>query len=145
MSALRKAQFEYDNRQPPPVSEEAQAEAEAEWLKTNAERLMLGYRIEWGCKKSDRGEVTQADYWQALQDLANQRQKDGEDEIDAFGELLALAGNFGSGGRMFDLQVYLLGSKTARKEVALGLLRPHVAKAVALQAEQDELEREVGW
>ncbi|EIM14121.1 hypothetical protein [Pseudomonas chlororaphis] len=143
MSALREAQFEYDERLPPPVSEESQAEAE--WLETNAERLTLGYRIEWGYRKADRGEVTQADYWQALQDLANQRQKDGEDEIDAFGQLLALAGNFGSSGRMFDLQVYLLGSKTARKEVALELLRPHAAKAVALQAEQDELEREIGW
>ncbi|WDG77327.1 hypothetical protein PUP68_21610 [Pseudomonas chlororaphis] len=143
MRALRKAQFEYDNRQPPPVSEESQAEAE--WLETNAERLTLGYRIEWGYRKADRGEVTQAHYWQALQDLANQRQKDGEDQIDAFGQLLALAGNFGSSGRMFDLQVYLLGSKTARKEVALELLRPHAAKAVALQAEQDELEREIGW
>ncbi|CAI8755515.1 Lipoprotein [Pseudomonas chlororaphis] len=143
MSALRKAQFEYDNRQPPPVSEGSQAEAE--WLETNAERLTLGYRIEWGYRKADRGEVTQADYWQALQDLANQRQKDGEDQIDAFGQLLALAGNFGSSGRMFDLQVYLLGSKTARKEVALELLRPHAAKAVALQAEQDELKREIGW
>ncbi|AZD67608.1 hypothetical protein SAMN04489802_2804 [Pseudomonas chlororaphis] len=143
MSALRKAQFEYDNRQPPPVSDENPAEAE--WLGTNAERLTLGYRIEWGYRKADRGEVTQAHYWQALQDLANQRQKDGRDQIDAFGELLALAGNFGSSGRMFDLQVYLLGSKTARKEVALELLRPHAAKAIALQAEQDELEREAGW
>ncbi|QQX60910.1 hypothetical protein [Pseudomonas chlororaphis] len=143
MRALRKAQFEYDNRQPPPVSEENQAEAE--WLETNAERLTLGYRIEWGYRTADRGEITQAHYWQALQELANQRQKDGEDQIDAFGQLLALAGNFGSSGRMFDLQVYLLGSKTARKEVALELLRPHAAKAVALQAEQDELEREIGW
>ncbi|WP_411835662.1 hypothetical protein ACLBNB_20020 [Pseudomonas chlororaphis subsp. aurantiaca] len=145
MSALRKAQSEHDNRQPPPVSEETRAEAEAKWLEANAERLTIGYRIEWGYRKADRGEVTQAHYWQALQDLANQRQIDGEDKIDAFGQLLALAGNFGSSGRMFDLQVYLLGSKDARKEIAMGLLRPHAAKAVALQVEQDELEREVGW
>lgn len=143
MSALRKAQFEYDNRQPPPVNDENPAVEE--WLETNAERMTLGYRVEWGYRKEDRGEVTQANYWQALQDRANQRQKDGEDGIDAFGELLALAGNFGSSGRMFDLQAYLLGSKDARKEIALELLRPHAEKAVALQAEQGELEREVGW
>lgn len=143
MGALRAAQFEYDNRQPPLVNDENPAEAE--WLETNAERLTLGYRIEWGYRKEDRGELTQADYWQALQDRANQRQKDGEDQIDAFGELLALAGNFGSGGRMFDLQVYLLGSKNARKELAIELLRPHAARAVALQAEQEELEQRVGF
>ncbi|PIB39826.1 hypothetical protein AOA59_29600 [Pseudomonas sp. 2822-15] len=142
MSAQRKAQFEFDNRMPTPVSE---SPAEAEWIDMNAERLMLGYRIEWGYNKADRGEVTQADYYRALQDHANQRQIDGEDKIDAFGQLLAAAGNFGSGGQMFDLSVYLLGSKTSRKEIAVGLLKPHAANAVALQEEQDELERRVGW
>ena len=143
MSALRKAQFEHDELLPPPVSEEDLAEIE--WIEANAERLMLGYRIEWGYNKADRGEVTQADYYRALQDHANQRQIDGEDKIDAFGQLLAAAGNFGSGGQMFDLSVYLLGSKTARKEIAVGLLKPHAGNAVALQEEQDELERRVGW
>lgn len=143
MNAQSKAQFEFDNRMPSPVNDENPAESE--WIETNAERLMLGYRVEWGYSKKDRGEVAQADYFRALQDHANQRQKDGEDQIDAFGELLALAGNFGSGGRMFDLSIYLLGSKTARKEIALELLRPYAKRAVAFQEEQDELERRVGW
>lgn len=143
MNAQSKAQAEFDSRLPPPVNDENPAEAE--WIETNSERLILGYRVEWGYRKADRGEVTQADYWQALQDRANQRQKDGEDQIDAFGELLALAGNLGSGGRMFDLQVYLLGSKNARKEIAIKLLRRHAARAVALEVEQDKLEQEVGW
>lgn len=143
MSALRKAQFEHDELLPPPASEDDLAEVE--WIEANAERLMLGYRIEWGYNKADRGEVTQADYYRALQDHANQRQIDGEDKIDAFGQLLALAGNFGSGGLMFDLSVYLLGSKTARKEIAVALIKPHAARAVRLQEEQDELERSVGF
>lgn len=143
MNAQSKAQFEFDNRLPLPVNDENPAVAE--WIETNAERLILGYRVEWGFHKADRGEVTQADYYRALQDHANQRQIDGEDQIDAFGQLLAAAGNFGSGGQMYDLSVYLLGSKTARKDIAVNLLRPHAARAVALQDEQDELERRVGW
>ncbi|MGH8452257.1 hypothetical protein [Pseudomonas sp.] len=142
MSAQRKAQFEFDNRMPPPVSE---SPSEVEWIDTNAERLMLGYRIEWGYEKADKGSVTQAEYFKALQDHANRRQIDGEDKIDAFGQLLAVAANFGSGGQMFDLAIYLLGSKTARKEIAASLLKPHASKAVLLQEQQDELERRVGW
>ncbi|MFQ6345991.1 hypothetical protein ACQRBV_22820 [Pseudomonas sp. R11F] len=142
MNAQRKAQFEFDNRMPPPVSESS---AEAEWIETNAERLMLGYRIDWGYEKADRGSVTQAEYFKALQDHANQRQIDGEDKIDAFGQLLAIAANFGSGGQIYDLAIYLLGSKAARKEIAVELLKPHAARAMMLQEQQDELERRVGW
>lgn len=143
MNTLRKAQFEFDNRMPPPVNDEDPEEAE--WIETNAVHLMVGYRIEWGYNKADRGEVTQADYYRALQDHANQRQKDGEDKVDAFGQLLAIASNFGSGGQMYDLAVYLLGSKTIRKEIAVSLLKPHAARAIALQKDQDDLERMVGF
>ena len=142
MSAQRKAQFEFDNRMPPPVSE---SPAEAEWIDTNAERLMLGYRVEWGFSKSDKGEVTQAMFARAVQDHVNQRQVDGEDKIDALGQLVIHAMGFGSAGLMLDLAIYLLGSKTALKQLAIDLLKPHAAIAVQLQEEQDELERRVGF
>ncbi|CAI8983820.1 hypothetical protein [Pseudomonas chlororaphis] len=143
MSALRKAQLEHDNRMPPPVSEEDLAETE--WLEANAERLLMGYRISWGYCPSERGEVTQADFAKAVQDHLNQRQIDGEDEQDAFGQLVINAMGFRSSGLLMDLAVYLLGKKTALKDIALELLKPHAEKAVALDQEQARAEQECGF
>ena len=143
MSTLRNPQFEYDELLPPPVSEDDLAEVE--WIDANAERLMLGYRIEWGFRKSDKGEVTQAMLAKAVQDHVNQRQIDGADKIDALGQLVIHAMGLGSAGLMLDLAIYLLGSKTALKHLAVDLLKPHAAIAVHLQEEHDELERRVGF
>lgn len=143
MSALRKTQFLHDELLPPPVSEDDLAEVE--WIDANAERLMMGYRVEWGFSKSDKGEVTQAMFAKAVQDHVNQRQIDGADKIDALGQLVIHAMGFGSAGLMLDLAIYLLGSKTALKQIAVDLLKPHAAIAVQLQEEQDELERRVGF
>ena len=143
MSALRKAQLEYDNRMPPPVSEDDLAESE--WLEANAERLLMGYRISWGYQPAERGEVTQADFARAVQDHLNQRQIDGEDQQDAFGQLVIGAMGFRSSGLLMDLAVYLLGKKSALKDIALELLRPHAEAAVAFEQERARLERECGF
>ena len=143
MSALRKAQLEYDNRMPPPVSDDDLAESE--WLEANAERLLMGYRISWGYQPSERGEVTQADFARAVQDHLNQRQIDGEDQQDAFGQLVISAMGFRSSGLLMDLAVYLLGKKSALKDIALELLKPHAEAAVAFEQEQARLEQECGF
>ena len=142
MSALRKAQFEHDNLLPPPVSEDDLAEVE--WLEANAENLMRGYIVSWGVR-ADRGEVTQAQLYKAVQDRVNQRQIDGEDKKDALGQLVIAALGYSTSSLMMDMAIYLLGSKTALKDIALELLRPYAAKAVAFQEEQDRLEQRCGF
>ncbi|KPA87038.1 hypothetical protein PF66_06383 [Pseudomonas asplenii] len=143
MSALRKAQYEYDNRLPPPVSEDDLAEVE--WIDANADRLLAGYRVDWGYRPGDKGEVTQAHFAKAVQDHVNQRQIDGLDEKDALGQLVIAASGFASAGSLLDLAIYLVGGKQALKEIAVELLKPHAEQAVAAQQEQDRLERECGF
>lgn len=142
MSALRKAQFHHDELLPPPVSEEDLAEVE--WLEANAEHLLRGFAVSWGYR-ADRGEVTQTELYKAVQDRVNQRQIDGEDKKDALGQLVIAALGYSTASLMMDMGVYLLGSRTALKDIALELLRPHAAKAVAIQEAQDELERRIGF
>ncbi len=143
MSALRKAQYEYDNRLPPPISEDDLAESE--WLDANAERLLMGYGMFWGYRHSEHGEVTQADFAQAVQDHLNQRQIDGEDQKDAFGQLVINAMGYRSAGLLMDLAEYLLGKKSALKDIALELLRPHAEAALTFEQEQERLQQECGF
>ncbi|WP_205890736.1 hypothetical protein [Pseudomonas frederiksbergensis] len=63
MSALPKAQIQYDNLLPPPVSEDDLVEIQ--WLEANAENLMRGFVVSWGIR-TDRGEVTQAELYKAV-------------------------------------------------------------------------------
>ncbi|MDR7109225.1 hypothetical protein [Pseudomonas frederiksbergensis] len=142
MSALRKAQIQYDNLLPPPVSEDDLAEIQ--WLEANAENLIRGSVVSWGIR-ADRGEVSQADLYKAVQDHVNQRQIDGEDKKDALGQLVIAALGYSTSSLMMDMAIYLLGSKTALKDIALELLKPHAAKAVAFQEEQDRLEQRCGF
>jgi hypothetical protein len=142
MSALRKAQFEHDNLLPPPVYEDDLSEIQ--WLDANADNLMRGYVVSWGIR-ADRGEVTQADLYNAVQDHVNQRQIDGEDKKDALGQLVIAALGYSTSSLMMDMAIYLLGSRTALKDLALELLKPHVGKVVALQEEQGRLEQRCGF
>ncbi|WP_028941789.1 hypothetical protein [Pseudomonas vranovensis] len=143
MGALRKAQFEYDNRLPPAVRDDDAAQGE--WIDKHAAELVLGYRVSWGYRQGEKGEVTQADMARAVQDRLNQRQIDGLDTQDAFGQLVMAGMGTGSAGFILGLCTYLLGGRNALKDIAADLLRPHAAKAVALEREQDRLERECGF
>ncbi|MNJ56959.1 hypothetical protein D3C77_525280 [compost metagenome] len=142
MGALRAAQWQYDNQLPPAVSDDGAAEAE--WIDKHAAELVLGYRVSWGFR-SDRGEVTQADLARAVQDHINQRQIDGLDVKDALGQLVMAGMGTGSAGVILGLCTYLLGGRDTLKEIAADLLRPHAAKAVAFEREQERLEQECGF
>nr|WP_314877288.1 hypothetical protein [uncultured Pseudomonas sp.] len=142
MGALRAAQFEYDNRMPPAVSDDDAAQAE--WIETNAARLVLGYRIIWGYR-GERGEVTQVDMARAVQDHLNNRQIEGLDTKDAFGQLVMAGTGTGSAGFILGLCTYLLGGPNALTEIAADLLRPHAAKAVAAERERERDEQECGF
>jgi len=134
MGALRAAQFEYDNRMPPAVSDDEVAQAE--WIERSSAELVSGYRVSWGYR-GERGEFTQADFARAVQDHLNNRQIDGLDQQDAFGKLVMAGLGTGSKGFIMDLCTYLVGGPKALKEIAADLVRPVAAKAVTAERERE--------
>lgn len=142
MGALRAAQFEYDDRMPPAVSDDESAQAE--WIETHAAQLVLGYRVSWGYR-GECGEITQADMARAVQDHLNNRQIDGLDQQDAFGKLVMAGLGTGSKGFIMELCTYLAGGPKALKEIAADLLRPVAAKAVAAEQDRERDIQECGF
>ncbi|WP_236232283.1 MULTISPECIES: hypothetical protein [Pseudomonas] len=142
MGALRAAQFEYDNRMPPAVSDDEVAQAE--WIERCAAELVSGYRVSWGYR-GERGEFTQADFARAVQDHLNNRQIDGLDQQDAFGKLVMAGLGTGSKGFIMELCTYLMGGPKALKEIAADLVRPVAAKAVAAEQDRERDIQECGF
>ncbi|PBJ91919.1 hypothetical protein CMV24_29870 [Pseudomonas plecoglossicida] len=142
MGALRAAQWQYDNQLPPAVSDDDAAQAE--WVETHAAQMVLGYRVIWGYR-GERGEITQADFARAVQDHLNNRQIDGLDQKDAFGQLVMAGLGTGSKGFIMELCTYLMGGPKALKEIAADLLRPVAAKAVAAERERERDIQECGF
>ncbi|MDF9619527.1 hypothetical protein P5705_17920 [Pseudomonas entomophila] len=142
MGALRAAQFEYDNRMPAAVIDDDADQLE--WVEKHAAQLVLGYRISWGYR-GERGEITQADFAQAVQDHLNNRQIDGLDTRDAFGQLVMAGMGTGSAGFIMELCTYLLGGTKVLKEIAADLVRPVAAKAVAAEQQRDQEVQECGF
>jgi hypothetical protein len=142
MNALQIAQAEYDNRLPTPVHEDL---AETEWLEANAERLMDGNAVDWGYYEADKGQVTPDEFATAVQAHLVDRQIAGEDQRDAFARLVIA--NLVWGTR-FDGRAnaeYLMGSRTALKEIAMGLLRTHAERAVELDQQWQRESEECGF
>ncbi|MRT62923.1 hypothetical protein FYM84_20195 [Pseudomonas sp. CAH-1] len=142
MGALRAAQFKYDNRMAPAVSDDDVAQAE--WIEKHAAQLVLGYRVSWGYR-GERGEITQSDMARAVQDHLNNRQIDGLDQRDAFGQLVMAGLGTGSAGFIMELCTYLVGGPKALKEIAADLLRPVAAKAVTAEQERERDIQECGF
>ena len=142
MGALRAAQWQYDEQLPPPVSDDDAAQAE--WIERCSADLVLGYRVSWGYR-DERGEFTQADLARAVQDHLNQRQIDGLDTRDAFGQLVMAGLGTGSAGFIMELCTYLVGGPKALKEIAADLVRPVAAKAVAADQQRDREIQEFGF
>lgn len=142
MGALRAAQFEYDNRMPPAVSDDEFAQAE--WIERCSAELVSGYRVSWGYR-GERGEFTQADFARAVQDHLNNRQIDGLDQQDAFGKLVMAGLGTGSKGFIMELCTYLVGGPKALKEIAADLVRPVAAKAVAAERDRERDIQECGF
>lgn len=142
MGALRAAQFEYDDRMPPAVSDDESAQAE--WIETHAAQLVLGYRVSWGYR-GECGEITQADMARAVQEHLNKRQIDGLDQQDAFGKLVMAGMGTGSSGFIMELCTYLLGGPGVLKDIASDLLHPIAAKAVAAERVRELDVQECGF
>lgn len=141
-AALRIAQFEYDNRLPVDVDENPAITA---WIERNALRLMDGETVSWGYKKSDKGQVTADEFATAVQEVLTSRQIDGEDKRDAFARLVIANLVWGHRIDGREQAQYLMGSKSALKDIAVTLLMPHAPKAVELDAEWMRDSEECGF
>jgi len=140
-AALQLAQSEYDNRLPDMVDDGPVVE----WIEQNANRLMDGETVTWGYKKSEKGKITADEFATAVQEHLTSRQIDGEDQRDAFARLVIANLVWGHRYEGRDQALYLMGSKTALKDIAVRMLQPHAAKAVELDAEYLQLTEECGF
>lgn len=132
MNALRKLQQRLDDMLPPEDDEDP---AVVEWIERNANRLMDCEPVTWGYKKSDKGQVTADEFVMAVQEHLVDRQKDGQDQRDAFARLVIANMVWGHRIDGRDQAQYLMGAKSALKDIAISLIKPHAAKAVELDRE----------
>jgi hypothetical protein len=136
-AALKICQEHYDAQLPPEVSE---ANPEQEWLEHSAEQLVCGTDIKWKRRYGQPQVVTFDRFCTVLQGHLNQRQIDGLDERDSFARLL-LSAMLGSQGDARTHAADLLGQQRpieAVEKIAVALLRPYAADAVAAEREEAE-------
>lgn len=138
MSAVLKlCQERYDAQLPPEISE---ADPEQEWLEHSAEQLVCGMDITWKRRYGRPQVVTFDRYCTYLQGILNQRQIDGLDERDSLARLFLssiLGGQADSRGHAADL----IGQPRpieAAERIAMDLLKPYAAEAVAAEREAAE-------
>ena len=136
-AALQICQERYDAQLPPEVSE---ASAEQEWLEHSAEQLVCGMDIKWKRRYGQQQVVTFDRFCTYLQGVLNQRQIDGLDERDSFARLF-LSAILGSQSDSRGHAADLIGQQhpiAAAEKVAMDLLRPYAADAVAAEREAAE-------
>ncbi|WP_138725725.1 hypothetical protein [Pseudomonas lactis] len=138
MSAVLKlCQERYDAQLPPEVSE---ANPEQEWLEHSAEQLVCGIDIKWKRRYGRLKVVTFDRYCTYLQGILNQRQIDDLDERDSFARLF-LSAILGSQGDSRGHAADLIGQQhpiEAAERIAMTLLKPYAADAVAAEREEAE-------
>lgn len=136
-AALKICQERYDAQLPPEVSE---ASPEQEWLEHSAEQLVCGMDITWKRRYGRPQVVTFDRYCTYLQGVLNQRQIDGLDERDSFARLF-LSSILGSQSDSRSHAADLIGQQhpiEAAERIAMDLLRPYAADAVAAEREAAE-------
>jgi hypothetical protein len=136
-AALKICQERYDAQLPPEISE---AEPEQAWLEHSAEQLVCGIDIKWKRRYGQSQAVTFDRFCTYLQGHLNQRQIDGLDERDSLARLF-LSSILGSQADSRGHAADLIGQPRpieAAEKIAMDLLRPYAADAVA--AEQEEAE-----
>src|SRR5450830_893086 len=138
MSAVLKlCQERYDAQLPPEVSESDELN---DWLEHSAERLVCGVDITWKRRHGQPRVVTFDRYCTYLQGILNQRQIDGLDDRDAFARLF-LSSILGSQSDSRGHAADLIGQPRpieAAERIAIALLRPYAADAVAAEREAAE-------
>ncbi|OPA88742.1 hypothetical protein BFW86_17020 [Pseudomonas fluorescens] len=138
MSAVLKlCQGRFDAQLPPEVSE---ANPEQEWLEHSAEQLVCGVDIKWKRRHGQPHAVTFDRFCTYLQGHLNQRQIDGLDELDSLARLF-LSSILGSQADSRGHAADLIGQPRpieAAEKIAMDLLKPYAAEAVAAEREASE-------
>ena len=136
-AALKICQERYDAQLPPDISE---ANPEQEWLEHSAEQLVCGMDIKWKRRFGRPQVVTFDRYCTYLQGILNQRQIDGLDERDSLARLF-LSAILGSQSDARTHAADLIGQQRpieAAERIAMELLKPYAADAVAAEREERE-------
>ena len=136
-AALKICQERYDAQLPPDISE---ANPEQEWLEHSAEQLVCGMDIKWKRRFGRPQVVTFDRYCTYLQGILNQRQIDGLDERDSLARLF-LSAILGSQSDARTHVADLIGQQRpieAAERIAVELLKPYAADAVAAEREERE-------
>ncbi|MGY4663200.1 hypothetical protein ACVWZ9_003994 [Pseudomonas chlororaphis] len=137
-AALKICQERYDALLPAEAPDDS--EAEREWLEHAAEQLVCGADVSWKRRYSKPVTVTADQFATYLQGHLNQRQIDDLDERDSFARLV-LAAVVGSQSESYSHAGDLLGSERpvqALEQIAMALLRPYAADAMAAELEERE-------
>lgn len=136
-AALKICQERYDAQLPPEVSESDEV---TDWLEHSAERLVCGVDIKWKRRFGRPQVVTFDRYCTYLQGILNQRQIDGLDERDSLARLF-LSAILGSQSDARTHAADLIGQQRpieAAERIAMELLKPYAADAVAAEREERE-------
>ena len=136
-AALKICQAMYDAQLPPEVSESDELN---DWLEHSAEQLVCGVDIKWKRRHGHPQVVTFDRYCTYLQGILNHRQEEGLDERDSFARLF-LSSILGSQSDSRGHAADLIGQPRpieAAERIAMDLLRPYTADAVAAEREAAE-------
>lgn len=136
--ALQIAQLNYDRALPP--EDDGRDEAVNSWLAESAEQLVCGMDIKWKRRFGRPQVVTFDRYCTYLQGILNQRQIDGLDERDSLARLF-LSAILGSQSDARTHAADLIGQQRpieAAERIAMELLKPYAADAVAAEREERE-------
>ena len=136
-AALKICQERYDAQLPPEFSD---GDEVTDWLEHSAERLMCGVDIKWKRRYGQPQVVTFDRFCTYLQGILNQRQIDGLDQRDSLARLF-LSSILGSQADSRGHAADLIGQTRpieAAERIAMDLLRPYAADAVAAEREEAE-------
>ena len=136
-AALNICQERYDAQLPPEVSESDEV---TDWLEHSAEQLVCGMDIKWKRRFGQPQVVTFDRFCTVLQGHLNQRQIDGLDQRDSLARLF-LSAVLGSQADSRGHAADLMGEQrpiAAAERIALELLKPYAADAVAAEREKAE-------
>lgn len=140
MQALRAAQFEYDNRLPPEVSETPQERAERHWIEEGIDQLMRGADYLFQRRMRPKQGVTQERFAEAVDEFAmGQLGLQGASKS-VLGRLV-LAAHFKIGNEARNAADELMAvpnTDTVLREIARTLLQPMVKDGLVAQAEEAE-------
>lgn len=136
-AALKICQERYDAQLPPEFSD---GDEVTDWLEHSAERLVCGVDIKWKRRYGQPQVVTFDRFCTYLQGILNQRQIDGLDQRDSLARLF-LSSILGSQADSRGHAADLIGQTRpieAAERIAMDLLRPYAADAVAAEREEAE-------